>query len=182
MDIGTSYHIKLRKECGSFDNWERVGGYDIGDGYDPNNYSFYYYAINKYPDMIQPSLKNHCACSHWILYNYWIRNSLTKEIKVIGSDCIQQFNIDGGSSKKCNNCGVFHNVRRRKKEKKIPVSKLLCMRCRDKKDYEEKLKLRKIRNEKRHKRFEDKLKKTKKYKDRQKQTKIDNMFKRNRKK
>lgn len=135
------YHQRLKKVCGDFKNWERI---TCDKGLLIRFYELKY-EIDKLPNPICINGRYFCSCSHWIEDKYWIIHKKTKEIKLIGSSCINQF-IEGGMGMKCIKCGERHNNRSRKNEN-LKKGERMCNKCRKKDDKIKELKLIKQREE-----------------------------------
>lgn len=55
-----------------------------------------------------PKFKSKCVCGEEITRNCWVYNPKTRRMKVIGSDCIKKFGLEG---RKCSVCNVVHRNR-----------------------------------------------------------------------
>lgn len=51
-----------------------------------------------------------CECNEEIMYNSWIFNKKTREIKVVGNVCVKKFT--GGKRIVCDECGESHRNRK----------------------------------------------------------------------
>lgn len=97
--------------------WYYVGG---------NNNQHYNYWKIKFPNKPLPSYSEKCICGQSIKENCYIFNG--KDIKILGSCCIERF-IPNGISRTCSNCGESHNNRRDNLCSECRIDYLTCKVC-----------------------------------------------------
>lgn len=90
-----NYYRRIYRIIGDFADWEYVGDDETNEG------------ILKFQIMcsgVNIQKQKRCICNHVINGNYYIRHRVTRDIKVVGSDCV--FTITGFGSFKCGKCNA----------------------------------------------------------------------------
>jgi len=82
---------------GDFEDWIEVGN-NMNDRQIQR-----YRALTGNNDIPNPDIDT-CECGHWIIHHHYIMNVKTKEIKVVGSECISKFSSDSDTNMKCIEC------------------------------------------------------------------------------
>lgn len=105
-DVKESKHETLFRELGwDITKWKLVGGTD--------SVGINSWHLN-FGDRPIPPLTNNCICGqNNLVDNHYIQHIETKEIKIIGSSCVNKFIPKENRMRKCNICGNSHkNIKR----------------------------------------------------------------------
>jgi len=102
-------------------------------GGDENTDGYFYFTKNIKKYDIIPDFQNYCICGVPIKYNYYIKNKITGEIKVVGSKCIELFYY------KCETCLNIHKF-----GSKCPI---ICYKENVIKEFKYKTKMKKYRSQ-----------------------------------
>jgi len=97
--------------------WYYIGG---------NSDRHYRYFKLKFPSKPLPTYSENCICGQSIKENCYIYNG--KDIKILGSCCIERF-LPNGISRKCSNCSEIHNNRKDNLCNECRVDFLTCKIC-----------------------------------------------------
>ena len=82
--------------------------YAGGDFAQHKNYWPIFASSHRLPADRVPKFKGKCVCGEELKRNCWIYNPITRRMKVIGSECIKKFGLEG---RKCCICNSVHKNR-----------------------------------------------------------------------